>query len=1135
MSEIIDNLTGYLNELDNYMNRLNTDRLSRKDRKLFLDMSNEYYEIFHKYYEADQNAFPKELFEAIEKFNDNIANQDKEAVALANEYYKNITDTAGKFRDTVERIELLAGVFQKDVAAFNLHDEKIAMLQNLVDLDQRMQGKLSQETLQVLEVQHCEVIDGRVVEMQERQLTDTNIADIPDADLQKVLPQEIAEFAQKHEEAIHDLKGKTLIVNAYAGPGAGKTTACLSTVAALKKMGFNAEYISEYAKELVYDSPETLDGSIENQLIILKEQLKRQDRYLGKVDIIVTDAPILLNTAYLKEKENTYIEMVKNLYSQYENFNFFVNRDGNYVQEGRIQNQEESIQKDNEIKEILKENNLFYGTFFHHTVDNLAEKIKVTYDRVIGGKQEKKSEKGKENMDEKMRNVTNINGKEYRVFTDTELDKMIADQARIPKHQRKTLDLSDCYIENYVFKGDMDYISFAGSHLANCEFRMTKSEHVSFENAVLDNCTLNQSDFSYCSFNGAVLKQTKMNYNLVSECSFDQAVLDHARMDSCNFYKTTFQNAHMISLPVSESGIDENIFFRCNTDTVTFELPDASPDEIDSYAQERMGEIFNNEGYSYQVEFTDWQQPDRFQQDIADGETRFTVKIFEGENKENFEEFQCTAKFDPDTFEILDVDSNSAFNQKTAKMFAAEIKEGLWLKTRINLKLPGMSRDAFKELTKQLKANGAKFDVDSKQWYIMPNNGNIEFFRQYLSEPKQEQKDAAGKKADTSREKDIAPEQLGLDGKVTYRAYAYMRGNDQKPKPVYGKSPEEIVAKLQTWNNGRTDTMKLRTCYIQKLNSDTNKFENVGKWDLLSGKDITPIYLTLPHFDNRSEFNQVVAELKAGGAKYNHAKKAFYITKQDDLNIFAAYLPLAGAQNEVRDNGSKTERNFTIEPGREYYDNRVQVTIEGMKPVQIYGDDYDVHFPSMSADETRDIIEKYVLPELQNSHPEKELPSEMEYHGKMYDPLQYDVLKLAERQKFTQEQMNLLERPELSSDRMNEIRFAIRDGLSAEQIAQFATPAYEQWQMDLCRIGLQHGFTIQDMQTLINPEGYTPDKWGERRNYLQKMVHEKDRADKKSLISRLDDNKIKVTSAQRDKVVGGKDEQKKVLPGNVIG
>ena len=53
----------------------------------------------------------------------------------------------------------------------------------------------------------------------------------------------------------------TKIVNAFAGPGAGKTTACLEIVSQLKMRGKSAEYVPEYAKELISDFVEEEYGN----------------------------------------------------------------------------------------------------------------------------------------------------------------------------------------------------------------------------------------------------------------------------------------------------------------------------------------------------------------------------------------------------------------------------------------------------------------------------------------------------------------------------------------------------------------------------------------------------------------------------------------------------------------------------------------------------------------------------------------------------------------------------------------------------------------------------------------------------------------------------------------------------------
>ena len=75
MSEITEHLSGYLGELNNYMDRLNHNTLSRRDRQTFFEMSNEYYELFQKSIEEGKdsvNAFPSELLEDMDAFNGNI-------------------------------------------------------------------------------------------------------------------------------------------------------------------------------------------------------------------------------------------------------------------------------------------------------------------------------------------------------------------------------------------------------------------------------------------------------------------------------------------------------------------------------------------------------------------------------------------------------------------------------------------------------------------------------------------------------------------------------------------------------------------------------------------------------------------------------------------------------------------------------------------------------------------------------------------------------------------------------------------------------------------------------------------------------------------------------------------------------
>lgn len=179
---------------------------------------------------------------------------------------------------------------------------------------------------------------------------------------------------------------RTIVVNAFAGPGAGKTTAAWEIAANLKKKNIEAEYVSEYAKELVWDGKEELlGGTCKNQSAVYKEQKHRIDRLLGKVDVIVTDSPIVLSAIYVKEDINPkdeYDRFIKRMikdFKEYDNFNVFINRDkNNYQQAGRIHSLEESIQIDNEIKDFLESNDIPYLIYYHSHIRDIAEDI-ATY------------------------------------------------------------------------------------------------------------------------------------------------------------------------------------------------------------------------------------------------------------------------------------------------------------------------------------------------------------------------------------------------------------------------------------------------------------------------------------------------------------------------------------------------------------------------------------------------------------------------------------------------------------------------------------------------------------------------------------------------------------------------------------
>lgn len=172
---------------------------------------------------------------------------------------------------------------------------------------------------------------------------------------------------------------KTLVVNLFAGPGAGKTTCAWEIASELKKRGINTEYVPEYAKELVWDENYK---ALADQEHIFEVQANRINRLIGKVDVVVTNSPILFSEIYGKNNSNDFKQRIWEEHDSHKNFNLFINRCLRFEQQGRIHNLTESKEIDNKIKNMLEENSVYYGQYFHKTVPIIIDNIITTLNRI---------------------------------------------------------------------------------------------------------------------------------------------------------------------------------------------------------------------------------------------------------------------------------------------------------------------------------------------------------------------------------------------------------------------------------------------------------------------------------------------------------------------------------------------------------------------------------------------------------------------------------------------------------------------------------------------------------------------------------------------------------------------------------
>jgi len=154
---------------------------------------------------------------------------------------------------------------------------------------------------------------------------------------------------------------KTTIINVYGGPGAGKSTSAAYLYYLLKVAGKNVELVREYVKDWAWEG--RAFGAYD-EIYFLGKQVRHESMLFGKVDYIVTDAPVYMTAYYAsiycsKTLADGVLGEAKAFYQQvvddgHQHIHVMLNRIRPYAQEGRYQNESQAHAVDDGVGNMLR-------------------------------------------------------------------------------------------------------------------------------------------------------------------------------------------------------------------------------------------------------------------------------------------------------------------------------------------------------------------------------------------------------------------------------------------------------------------------------------------------------------------------------------------------------------------------------------------------------------------------------------------------------------------------------------------------------------------------------------------------------------------------------------------------------------
>lgn len=155
-------------------------------------------------------------------------------------------------------------------------------------------------------------------------------------------------------------KPRLKVINLFGGPGCGKSTTAAGLFQLMKSKGYDVELISEYAKDMVWERQHP--DQFTNQMYISAKQHNKQLNLVAhNVEYCITDSPVLMSAMYTPDGYyKNFLPLLLEVHHSYDNYNFFLKRDFDYVEKGRNKTEKQANKISKRIRKFMNKHDIEY-------------------------------------------------------------------------------------------------------------------------------------------------------------------------------------------------------------------------------------------------------------------------------------------------------------------------------------------------------------------------------------------------------------------------------------------------------------------------------------------------------------------------------------------------------------------------------------------------------------------------------------------------------------------------------------------------------------------------------------------------------------------------------------------------------